>query len=538
MRYLKGAQIYRRAWFLLRRPSPDLKPAPTQCIQVNRWQPCPLRKQSLLAPNRFAFLNEAHELTSASDWNNETWTRLWLYNLHYFDDLNAAGAERREDWRRSLIERWIVENPPAKGVGWKPYPLSLRIVNWIKWGLSGHPLSKEMNNSLAVQTRYLRSRLEYHLLGNHLLANAKALVFAGLWFEGSEADVWFETGQEIFRSQLKEQVLDDGGHFERSPMYHAIVLEDCLDLINLFMTFGRDVPGWLLSVVPRMQDWLRAMCHPDGEIAFFNDAAFGVAAREIELKDYAQRLAIGDASKNFPPLTHLAASGYVRVEKGDAVALLDVAPLGPDYLPAHGHADTLSFELSLHGKRLVVNSGTSRYDVSPERVEERGTAAHNTLVLDGTNSSDVWASFRVGRRARVISVSSSEVDGALFIRAAQDGYSHLRGRPLHSRTWRFDEKSLEIEDELKGSGEHSVELMFHLHPDIQVTLCSNRCSLALAEGREIATVRLDDKLSALITESAFHPEFGLEMKNSCVIGKWRGFLPVRFVCKLLYASSA
>ena len=78
----------------------------------------------------------------------------------------------------------------------------------------------------------------------------------------------------------------------------------------------------------------------------------------------------------------------------------DVAPIGPDHLPAHAHADTLSFELSFKGRRVFVNSGTSEYGLSAERQRQRGTAAHNTLVLDEENSSEVWAGFRVARRAR------------------------------------------------------------------------------------------------------------------------------------------
>ena len=81
------------------------------------------------------------------------------------------------------------------------------------------------------------------------------------------------------------------------------------------------------------------------------------------------------------------------------MALLDVAPVGPDYLPGHAHADTLSFELSLFGQRVLVNSGTSQYEAGPERSRQRGTAAHNTVIVDGHDSSEVWAGFRVARRA-------------------------------------------------------------------------------------------------------------------------------------------
>ena len=157
---------------------------------------------SLLAPGRFSFLGVEHELRTASDWNHPSWDKLWLYHLHYFDDLNASAEEGRRAWLLALLRRWIEENPPGCGNGWEPYPLSLRLVNWVKWllrlqaassgslqsALGDAALAQQLQHSLAVQARYLRRRLETHLLGNHLLANAKALVFAGACFAGDEAD--------------------------------------------------------------------------------------------------------------------------------------------------------------------------------------------------------------------------------------------------------------------------------------------------------------------------------------------------------------
>ncbi|WP_335338113.1 heparinase II/III family protein [Thioalkalivibrio nitratireducens] len=186
-------------------------------------------------------------------WNDPRRDKLWLYNLHYFDDLNAVDADARAGWHRALIPRWIAENPPGQGNGWEPYPTSLRIVNWVKWALrqgappgeadsalvgrppedppaarkraDGHPVllreSAGFRHSLAVQARWLRRRLEHHLLGNHLFANAKALVFTRAFFRGAEAEHWLALGQRLLARELREQILADGGHFERSPTGHC-----------------------------------------------------------------------------------------------------------------------------------------------------------------------------------------------------------------------------------------------------------------------------------------------------------------------------
>src|SRR5690606_13087772 len=121
-------------------------------------------------------------------------------------------------------------------------------------------------HSLAMQARYLRRRLEIHLLGNHLWANAKALVFAGAFFTGDESAGWLHKGAALIGRELDEQILPDGGHFERSPMYHAIVLEDVLDLLQLDRAFPRVLPAALVArlrgVVGPMLRWLRVMTHP------------------------------------------------------------------------------------------------------------------------------------------------------------------------------------------------------------------------------------------------------------------------------------
>src|SRR5262249_17076636 len=136
----------------------------------------------------------ATHITDRAAWNDPSLDRLWLYNLHYFDDLNAENCGARRDWHRALIERWIHENPPGTGTGWEPYPTSLRIVNWIKWSLSGNLLSEMVLDSISLQASWLAQRLEWHLLGNHLFANAKALVFAGLFFDGILAGEWLDRG--------------------------------------------------------------------------------------------------------------------------------------------------------------------------------------------------------------------------------------------------------------------------------------------------------------------------------------------------------
>ena len=424
----------------------------------------------MTGPRAMRFLGVERELADAEDWNRPDWPKLWLYNAHYFDDLTAPDAPARLDWHRDLVRRWVGENPPGKGNGWEPYPVSLRIVNWIKWSWAGNPLDPTASNSLAVQARHLRKRLEIHLLGNHLWANAKALVFAGVYFEGDEGASWLRKGASLVERELAEQVLADGGHFERSPMYHAIVLEDVLDLLQLDRMYPGVLPATLVARlrerVGHMLHWLRVMSHPDGDIALFNDAALGIAPPLAALESYACALDVPFDTTPLARMETLAESGYVRMSAGAAVLIADVGPVGPDYLPGHAHADTLSFELSLHGRRVLVNGGTSTYESGPQRMSQRGTAMHNTVQVDGQDSSEVWAAFRVARRARPVGVSATVERGALVLQASHDGYLRLPGRVLHTRRWILGEGGLEVVDTLSGTMDEAVA-RFRLAPGFE-----------------------------------------------------------------------
>lgn len=534
LRHLKPGQVVGRIQQRLHRPRPDLRRPPALRSLAGAWlTPC-RKEQSLVGPDRFRFLNEERQLVFPQAWNATGPSRLWVYNLHYFDDLTAVRAHDRLQWHKALIGQWILENPPARGTGWEPYPLSLRIVNWIKWSLAGNALDPEAVHSLAIQTRQLRRRLEFHLLGNHLFENAKALFFAGLFFTGEEAQEWLRTGEALLQRELAEQVLPDGGHFERSPMYHALVLEGLLDLANLCATFGWPVPAAWGAAVTGMLRWLRTMNHPDGGITFFNDAALGVAPDLEQLEAYAAALRLAVPSSGTGTCL-LRDSGYARLEAGAAVVFADVAAVGPDYLPGHAHADSLSFELSVDGRRVLVNSGTSVYGTGPERQRQRGTAAHNTVRLDAVDSSDVWSGFRVGRRARV-GVEHFAAQPTASLQASHDGYRHLKGRPEHRRHWMLDEHALTVEDTIEGNGHHLVEVFFHLHPDFSLRPDGGGLFSAVHKDSG-GTVRfeLDSQVTWQVHPGSWHPAFGVSVGNQFLHGRYEGPLPTRFTARVTWS---
>ena len=450
------------------------------------------RPSTQIGENTFRLLNENRHIRS---WNDPEIPKLWLYNLHYFDSPTP-----------DLIKRWISENASGSGNGWEPYPLSQRITNWIKYELSGGMLPQAALRSLAQQAEGLLRKIEYHLLGNHLWANAKALLFVGAFFSGPSATRWLKAGEKILNREVREQILADGGHIERSPMYHAMILEDVLDMVNL----SRVYPGLVPDVRPiagPMLGWLKQMMHPDGEISFFNDAAFGIAPAPQQIYDYARDLQIAHSDIG------LGVSGYIRLEHGPAVVIFDAAEMGPAYQPGHGHADALSFELSVEGRRMLVNSGTSTYEKSPDRLLERGTAAHNALRVDGLDQSEMWGAFRVGGRAHCFDIRT---DHQRFAEASHTGYQRLSQPLTHRRRIELGQQEAIITDTLNGRGEHLVEIFFHTYPGTA------------------APIEFDPKMQVSTEDSQYHPQFGISIRNRKVLGRWRGRCPAVFTTRVSF----
>lgn len=513
IKYLKFNQFYFRIVRQLSRPVVrEIKWSLEN--EKMKWVPFRHSEKKLYPGNQFCFLSQKGKVESAADWNEPSRDKLWLYNLHYFDDLNAVGASGRREEHRSLINRWINENPAAQGIGWDPYPSSLRIVNWIKAFLDDVTPTDGMLCSLAKQSDYLSKNLEFHLLGNHLLANAKALIFSGLYFDCEEARSWLESGLKIYEKEIDEQILSDGGDFELSPMYHAIILTDLLDLTNVCTAYSYKIQNSVLEKTKqkaiKMLEWLRVMTHSDGEVSFFNDSAIGIAPKPSLIESYASALDLRLPSVDRPLFTCLPDSGYSRIEFPEHSLLVDHARVGPDYLPAHAHADSLSIEWSVGSQRVLVNSGTSLYGNSIERHRQRQTASHNTVVVDGADSSQVWSGFRVAKRAYCDIEEIVKKPDSIELSVSHDGYTRLKGNVTHSRKVEVSAQTLTVSDSLSGTWETAV-CYYHLYPGVKIErVAMNQVLLHCLDDAVITVIGSEN---IVIEDSLYHPQFGLSIKN-------------------------
>lgn len=529
IRYLKPSQILWRLLADLKKaagmrhlpePPPNLHSKLNPHVTFNHNDPWNSVEQ--IKEGRVCLLNHSEQLGWPLNWNTAGLPLLWQFNLHYFNYLYLLNREDQVE----ICTDWIRKNPVGKEVGWHPYPTSLRIVNWCKVGLD----TPELLNSLYQQASYLSRNVESYHPGNHLLENAKALIFAGCYLENQgEAPRWLQKGLQIYRQQTPLQVLSDGGYFERSPMYHALMLEDYLDIINILPQAHPDLPLFI-EPAKRMSDFIFSVNHPDGNIALFNDATREIALPTRKLLQYSQELLNYRAEKK----DRFNDSGYYIHESPDVYLIIDGGAIGPDFLPAHAHADIFSFELSLKQLPIIVDSGVFEYPAGQMRSYVRSTRAHNTVCIDRVDQAQCWGSFRVARRFAPYNVAFYRNGKKSKFEGYFDGYARLVGDGIvHKRVITCDDREREIiiQDEVKGRGKHLVESLLHLHPEVSVEQKDGRVLLRRDEVKCLIDI---GGQNISLEDGWYCPEFGLKIKNKVLVVGGKQSLPTRFSCKIQY----
>lgn len=402
----------------------------------------------------FRFLNLEKSFSEESlDWSFGDYGMLWTYNLNYFDWLNQPGISKEQGLKTlSQFYETSAENNP---IILHPYPTSLRIINTAKF-ISKWDIKEEwLYHEVVSDLKFLNDRLEYHLLANHLLENAFALYIGGLITNQKEIT---QKGKKLLIRQLKEQVLDDGMHYERSPMYHLIILERLLDAHNFAKSTGDDFVQILRSYAVRMTGL--AMNWKDiDRIPMMQDSAYNIALSVSDILEYSRRL----LGQDYPCRSNdLMDSGYRKLDSKNFTLFANVGSISPSYQPGHAHADELNFELFYKGAPLIVDTGVSTYKKNDRRLLERSTSSHN-CVVSGGNSSDVWSGFRVGSRANI----KIDIDSDQKLKAEHDGFGTITARSFDSTVT----GQIIIMDELihqSNSKGYSGKGYLHFHPDVHL----------------------------------------------------------------------
>lgn len=459
VRYLKLIQIFYQVFytFVNRINRKPLDLSKHQNLKSNHLKyTISLENRSYEGNNKFTFLNISHQFEKGIDWELMEYGKLWQYNLAYFDFLNNSKLSKTDGL--VLINNFIDSQNQLKSCN-EPYPISLRLINWIRF-VNLHQISdSKIIDAIYSQADRLLNRLEYHLLGNHLLENVFSLLHVAKFFSNNE---FYQTSKKILLKQLDEQILPDGGHFELSPMYHQIIFYRVLESIDLlknnYEESDKNLLEFLESKAKYMLSWLNNITFQNGDIPLFNDSANEIAPTSTQLRYFAQKLNI--VSLN----TILKESGYRKFQNQNYEAIIDVGEVGPSYQPGHAHADMLNLIVYYNQIPFLIETGTSTYQINDRRHLERSTESHNTVVVDAQNQSQVWSGFRVAKRAQIEVVK----DETETITAQHNGFGNI----LHLRQVDFFEKQIFITDKIIGKPQKSVA-HFHFHPNFTLEIRNN-----------------------------------------------------------------
>lgn len=455
LKHLKPIQIRYQVWYRLQNKFFPVKyqaAIKTPAFQKLKLEPFPKQYTHYLNKNHFQFLNLEQNFKQKINWNYLGHGKLWAYHLTYFDYLH----QEEMDWEtgKDLIDEFL-EKPENRTEGMEPYPISLRTINWIKFLAIHKKYPQVIVDSIYAQHQVLNKKLEFHLLGNHLLENGFSLLFGAVFFQDEKLT---KLARKILKAELEEQILDDGGHFELSPMYHVILLQRALDGYNLLKNNDHnldDIQQQLQEAIQKMINWLQTIMFSNGDIPMLNDSTGEQALESQKVLDYAHQLGFKTQR------TTLSDSGYRKFEFGDFEMVADVGEVGSRYQPGHAHSDTLNFVLYYQGQPIIVDRGISTYEKNETREEERSTASHNTVMINDLEQTDVWGGFRIGKRAKPVIMEESES----ILKASHTGYDNLNVR--HNREWRIMENEVEIIDRLEGKEVDGIAYL-HFHPSVQI----------------------------------------------------------------------
>jgi uncharacterized heparinase superfamily protein len=406
----------------------------------------------------------------------------WRAHVHGFDwlcDLRAVGSDSSRELARKYISQWIGTYTNWSPLAWKSDVLGQRLSNWLThYGFFASSGSQNFTElffkEVAQQARHLNRVVMSTTEGPARVRGLKGLIYCGVALP--EREKYFHRGLGYLEAELNDQIFLDGGHCSRNPQVHAEVLADIISIRDTFVSAHIDVPDWLLGVVKRMVPMLRAFRHADGGLALFNGSANGDSSFIDMLlsKSKVKTRAISSAPH----------TGFHRLYAGRTTIIMDTGEPPNQTANNWGHAGTLAFEMSAEKDRIIVNCGMSRTSTLDWRQALRSTAAHSTIVVDDVNSSEINSAGGYSRKLGQVISSRREIDGSVIIEASYDGYYKLFGL-IHRRLIMLSPDGAEFqgEDTLIGSGGHSYNLCFHLHPSVQATILRNKSSALIKPQR-------------------------------------------------------
>jgi uncharacterized heparinase superfamily protein len=455
---------------------------------------------------RFSFLNSDLTYLGSPPWNEMRHGKLWSLRLNSFEYLLQDNLKKEEG---TALIRDFIKHSSGNRTLYCSYSVSQRIMNWT-WFFSKHRIEDpDLLDFLYRQANYLAINPEYHLRNNHLLENGFALLRAAVFFQDKRIR---KISERILSGELNKQILRDGAHFELSPMYHCILLRRILESMELLSQEGMKnndkFQALLREKAGMMCSWLKNIAFDNGDLPQVNDSG-DESHSWFALLQYADSLGIKCKKKELGP------SGYRKFRNRHFEMLIDVNGLTPSVAPGHSHADTFHFMMHVFGSPFIVDTGVSTYAPGPERNYERSTRAHNTVMIGDQDQSEIYGSFRVGRKASVFNLKESRNS----VSAAHNGYKILGA--VHHRSFDFSDREVIIKDRIDPGGNLPANAFFHVHKN---------CSLFLREGKlfsKFVQISFEGASSIQLCDTWTAPTFGIRLPAKKVKVDFAGELTTR-----------
>jgi hypothetical protein len=359
---------------------------------------------------------------------------------------------------------------------------------------------------------FLRNHIEHDVGGNHLVENAIAMLVAGLVFEDG-AD-WASVGRRLLIEAAETQFLSDGGHFERSPMYHVMVLTRYVTAVDLLERYGEPIPDAIRETARDATVFLRSLSPPDDRIPLLNDSVFGEVLSLPEVLRYADAASVATALDRSRS-ARLEGSGYYWLGTGDDRMLIDGGAVGPPHLPGHSHVDLLSVLLWIDGQRVLTDTGVFQYADDDRRVYARSVRAHNTVQIGESGPIRVGGQYLMGSRVDPTVLQYDEADGRFVGRYRRsnplgEGYQHTRRVAADLGSWR-------VTDVVRGASDRTVTSRLHFHPETSVEPeAPNEFGIAREDGDRLGTLRVAAGVETDVCRTPYYPRFGEEHARDAV----------------------
>ena len=457
------------------------------------------------------------------------------------------------------LDSWLIQNPYGLGMNWRSgLELGIRLINWV-WAIDLIRESQVIDEELYLRLLDSVSRHIWEIdrkysrgssVNNHLIGEAAGVFVATSYFNHlKNASVWRDKSREILVREILNQTYPDGGTKEQAVGYHIFVLQFFVISGLVARVTERDFPESYWSRLEKMFEYIDILSQGGDNIPMFGDCDDGyvldIGSNPHSVKEW---LAVGAAifgrgdfntsSEHTKPLEWLpglseqyidaasenkkcssialSQSGYYLLQHGDLDSsqrisvVFDCGPLGMGALAGHGHADALSFILRAFGKDILVDPGTYDYFSYPQwREYFRSTRAHNTVVVDGNDQSEMLGLFLWGRKAHAQCLSWEPSDTGGRVVGEHKGYSILSDPVIHRRMLELDgrKRELTIRDDIIACKEHNIAVCFHFAGHCVVNPAGQN-HYSIDVGPATVEIELDSNLEVELFKGSTDPIFG------------------------------